>query len=111
MRLQTELPTKTRIYNQGDMANAPHFGTISKVIKDKWGLRYEITPDKDRDDGCCPASEARRKPYVIPAAGFSPEYLGHGGTRIVTAKEYYAWRKREMAKYTTKGQNNEVPQS
>ena len=84
------------IYNHGDMANASHFGTISRVIIDKWGTHYEIAPDKDLDTGDAPAEE-QRKPYTISAAQISPSYLGHGGTRIVTAEAYQSWLARQAS--------------
>jgi len=76
----------TRIFNGGDMANAEHFGTITKIIQTRWQQEYEITPDPD----------AERKPYTIPFCGFSDVYLGHGGTRFVTEEAYKAYRMKKI---------------
>jgi len=76
-----ELTIGTRIYNHGDRANPSHFGTITKIHKhDLFVDQYEITPDTER------------KPYSVPLCGFSAEFKGHSGTRIVTETEYYRWR-------------------
>jgi hypothetical protein len=78
-----ELPIGTRIYNDGDMANLPHFGTITgHRLHARWPAEVEITPDAD----------AEREPYTISPSAFSPEYHGHGGTRLVTEAAYNAWR-------------------
>ena len=64
------LSVGTRIYNNGDMANSPHFGTITRIIENKrFGDQYEITPDSDEDRG----------PYSISPAMFSETFKGHGG--------------------------------
>ena len=83
-----ELIVGTRVYNGGDMANASHFGTITAIKTSKWGTNIEITPDADSD---------RSGPYNVPQAIFSPKYLGHGGTRLVTEAAYQEFRKEQMA--------------
>lgn len=79
----------TRMYNRGDMANQPHFGTITNVKTDRWGTEYEITPDADSD---------RIKPYWVHKVAVSPEDKGDCGTRIVTEEAYNARRAQEIAK-------------
>lgn len=80
------LPIGTRIYNNGDMANPDHFGTITDINTDRWGTQYEITPDADSE----------RKPYWIPPVMFSAEYKGNGSTRFVTEAAYETWRKAQI---------------
>jgi hypothetical protein len=85
----SELPIGTRIYNHGDMANRPHFGTVTRHLPHKrWPAQVEITPD----------AGAERDPYTISPAVFSPVYRGHGGTRLVTEAAYYAWREERARK-------------
>ena len=81
-----DLTKGTRIYYGGDMANKSGFGSITEVIKDRWGTQYQIV----LDDG--------RKMH-ISASNFSPEYLGHGGTRFVTEAAYNDWREVQMAAF------------
>ena len=107
--MPTPLPEGTRIYNGGDIANIEHFGTITRVIIDpKWGNSYEITPDPVKgestgEDGGEDGGEVdemdgvRRKPYIISTVQISPEYKGHGGTRIVTEAAYNEWRQARIA--------------
>lgn len=78
-----------RVYNGGDMANASHFGTITGIMDDKWGLQYQVTPDADSD---------RTAPYWVSSAVFSEEYKGHGGTRFVTKEAYDAFRAVQIAR-------------
>lgn len=86
MKSKPILPVGTRIFNGGDMANLEHFGTIIKVETDRWGTHYYIkVDDEDRE-------------YNIPACAISPEYKGHGGTRIVTIDAYNKYRRAEFAK-------------
>jgi len=94
----------TRIYNGGDMANADHFGTITKVETDRWGTRYEITADPLEPNPYDDPNEPdlcllQRAPYWIPACAISPVYKGHGGTRIVTEVAYQTWRKQQYAAF------------
>jgi hypothetical protein len=85
-----ELPIGTRIYNNGDMANASHFGTITAhKPAGRFTAQVQITPDSD----------AERPAYWIPPAAFSEKYLGHGGTRFVTESAYRTWRESQMAAY------------
>jgi hypothetical protein len=92
MRL-SELPIGTRIYNAGDMANLPHFGTITAHrLHPRWSAEVEITPDAD----------AERDPYTIPPSAFSFTYRGHGGTRLVTEAAYDAWREDQARKLSAK---------
>lgn len=79
------LEVGTRMFNHGDMANTEHFGTIAEVIETPDGdHHYRIQVDDD------PARE-----YAIHADFVSKEYLGHGGSRIVTEEAYHEyWEKR-----------------
>jgi hypothetical protein len=77
--MKTILTKGTRIYYGGDMANDSGFGTITSVSLGNWGTHYHIK----YDDG--------RKMAIQPCA-FSPEYLGHGGTRFVTLDAYNKFR-------------------
>ena len=85
-----KLEVGTRIYNGGDMANIEHFGTITRVQKDRWGTSYWIMPDADSE---------RTKEYSIPPVMVSPEYDGTGRTRIVTEAAYLAWREKQAARF------------
>ena len=76
----TDLPTGTRIYYTGDMANQDGFGTITATTTDKWGQFLDIK----LDDG--------RTIEQLPLCCFSPEYKGHGGTRFVTIAAYNLYR-------------------
>lgn len=73
----------TRIYNRGDMANPPHFGTITLEMKDRWGHQYQI-----HEDGA--------GHYCVPVAMVHTEDKGHGGTRIITVAAYEAWRQAQL---------------
>lgn len=93
MKLEN-LPIGTRVYNQGDMANVPHFGTITgHRPSERWLDHVEITPDAD---------EGRDEPYYVPAAMFSAEFKGHSGTRLVTAAAYRAWRESQARQLQTR---------
>ncbi len=86
-----ELAVGTRVYNNGDMANQEHFGTITAIIRNpRFGDQYEITPDTGSD---------REKPYCITPAAFSDEFKGHGGTRFVTEAAYKEYRKKQIASF------------
>ena len=83
-----QLEVGTRIYNHGDMANFPHFGTITKIIKsNRFSDQYEITPDAESD---------REGSYTVCCSAISPEFKGHSGTRIVTEKAYREYRKAQL---------------
>ncbi len=84
----TTLEIGTRIWNNGDMANASHFGTVTGMRGD----HYEITADNGDEIG-------RGKPYYIPACMVSPEFKGHGGTRIVTEAAYRAFYESQRAAF------------
>ena len=79
-----ELTKGTRIYYGGDMANDDGTGTIIEAYVDKWGSFVDIT----MDDG--------RKINGLSIVSFSPEYLGHGGTRFVTLEAYNAFRRTQF---------------
>lgn len=80
---KVELTIGTRVFNNGDMANCEHFGTITAIK----GAYVEITADEGSD---------RTKPYSVPASMFCEKFLGHGGTRFVTEAAYKAWRQERM---------------
>lgn len=86
---QNTIAIGTRLYNHGDMANASHFSTVTEVNSDKWGTHIKV----QTDDGAT---------YQIEACMISPVYKGHGGTRIVTAEVYRAWREERIAKLESK---------
>ena len=80
-----KLALRTKMYNHGDMANASHFGMITGIKEDKWGLHYQITPEME-------TGEEASDPYWISSVSLSPEFKGHSGTRIVTKEAYDKWR-------------------
>lgn len=82
----------TRIFNGGDMANLPHWGTITCIYSDTWGTHVVIAPE---DDDLYPDGET----YTVPLVMVQHVYKGHGGTRIVTEKAYDAWRAAQIAKF------------
>jgi hypothetical protein len=75
-----------RVYNHGDMANRPAFGTIKDIVSGSSGRQILVEWDEkyNKKDSCL-------FPY-----GFSEKFLGHGGTRLVTEKAYREWRKRQL---------------
>lgn len=93
--LKQELEVGTRIYNAGDMANHEHFGTITGIVRDRWGVHYWVTPDPETE----PYEPGER--YSVPASNFCDRYLGHSATRFVTAEAYREWRKARMAQFQT----------
>ena len=82
--VQPTLAIGTRVYNHGDMANAPHFGTLTSVRSDRWGTHYVIRQDSGES-------------YIISPAQVSPEFMGHSGTRIVTEEAYKSFRAARIA--------------
>jgi hypothetical protein len=85
--MKVTLTVGDRVYNHGDMANSPHFGTVSEVISDRWGVQYRIKPDDGSD---------RSRDYTIPAVMIDPVFKGHSGTRIVPESAYLAWREAQQ---------------
>lgn len=81
---KVELTIGTRVFNNGDMANVEHFGTITTIK----GHHVGITPDAD---------SGRNGEYFVPASMFCEKFLGHGGTRFVTEAAYRLWREERMA--------------
>ena len=77
--MRAELVEGCRIYYTGDMANDEGFGVVTKRYQDRWGDWVNVV----MDDG--------RIKNSLGVCLFSPEYLGHGGTRFVTEKAYKAW--------------------
>ena len=87
-----ELTIGTRVYNNGDMANQEHFGTITAIHRNaRFGDQYEITPDADSE---------RTKPYCILPGMFSEEFKGHSGTRFVTEEAYNKYKEERIAAFT-----------
>lgn len=83
MNTPITLAVGTRVYNHGDMANAPHFGTITEVRNGHiW-----IKPDPDSD---------REGVYGFPICLVAPVFKGHSGTRVVTEAAYKAWREAQL---------------
>ena len=72
----------TEIFNHGDMANAAHFGTVSRVKADNYGVQVQIQP-----------LEAEIPAYWVNDYTFSQEYKGNGMTRLVLRSAYTAWAK------------------
>lgn len=70
----TDLPTGTRIYTTGDMANASGFGTVTAS-----GDLLHIAMDDGRT-------------LKVPAFAFSPKFNGTCATRLVTEAAYRAFR-------------------
>ena len=86
-----EIKIGLRVYNRGDMANLPHWGTITRIIKDKrFGDQVEITPEPD----------AERKPYTVYPVMISHVDKDHGGTRIVTEHAYNEYRQKQIERMT-----------
>ena len=83
-----DLAIGTRVYNNGDMANDSHHGTITAIKKDRWSNNYQITPDAGSD---------RTQPYWVPIFAFSTKFEGHSGTRFVTEAAYNEYRNERMA--------------
>lgn len=84
-----ELPIGTRVFNNGDMANESHFGTITDhKPAGRFSAQVEITPDEGSD---------RSGPYWIMPGAFSKAYDGTGLTRFVTEAAYKAWRQERLA--------------
>lgn len=94
------LTVGTKMYNHGDMANPDHFGTITRVIKNRWGVKYEITKDE--------GSAYEYGPYIISAVQVSEKYLGNGMSRIVTKDAYMAFREECMAAYRHNDRQNRI---
>ena len=90
---QTSHAEGTRIYNRGDMANHPHWGTITRSYTDRWGSHVTITIDED-DDTIDEVS------YTVPAMMISDIDKGNGLTRIVTEEAYNTWRTAQIEKLT-----------
>ena len=80
----------TRIYNNGDMANPSHFGTIIQVTTDKYGMKYKIREDETG------------KEYWVESYIVSETYSGTHATRIVTETEYDRWRKEQIKAFINK---------
>ena len=80
----------TRMYNHGDMANAPHFAEIIDRREDPNGSwQYHLRPEGD--------GPAYHGSYWIREAQVDEVFLGHSGTRIVTAEAYKTFRDRQIA--------------
>jgi hypothetical protein len=79
------LKVGTEIYNGGDRANDPHFGTIVEISDTQYGpTQYKI---KVNDEN---------KAYWVSINSFSEKYEGHGGTRFVTKEEYLKWKEKVL---------------
>jgi hypothetical protein len=87
---KVELNIGTRVYNNGDMANQSHFGTVTDIKTGRFGTQIEITPDADSD---------RTRPYFVPPCAFSQKFLGHSGTRFVTEAAYREWRQERLSAF------------
>ena len=79
--MKSKLQKGTRIYYGGDMANMEDFGTITAAYTNTWGSFVDVAFDEGEDN------------RGLPVALFSPEYLGHGGTRFVTLEAYNTFRR------------------
>ncbi len=82
--LDTQLTKGTRIWYNGDKANEEGKGKIVKRTETEYGPLVYIVLDDGRK-------------FDIFTAGFSPVYLGHGGTRFVTWDAYSTYRKQKIA--------------
>lgn len=89
----------TRIYNHGDMANQPHFGTIIQNSTDAWGEHVTIRTDAE-DSKFDPEDRVESHDYTVPASMVGDIFKGNGLTRIVTEEAYQAWRAAEIQKLT-----------
>lgn len=89
------LPTGTRLYDHGDMANESQWGTITAVESDTWGTHYTVETDGGGS-------------YRIDTGFVSAEFKGHSGTRIVTEEAYNAYRAMEteaLARWVEESKN------
>lgn len=79
------LKAGTRIYYGGDQCNDSGFGTVEKQYTNKWGTFVD-----------CSLDDGRTMLQKTPISAFSAEYLGHGGTSLVTEKAFRIFRKKQM---------------
>ena len=87
----TDATIGTRIFNGGDMANVPHWGTIIQVNHDEnWGTSYVIRIDETDDVYGIDA-------YSIASVQLGDVYAGNGLTRIVTEAAYLTWHAAKVA--------------
>lgn len=90
--------TGTRIYNRGDMANLPHFGTIISTKEDgQWGGFVTIKSDAQESEFGEEFSIPSHT-YTVPATMINDLDKGNGLTRIVTLAAYEARRAADLAK-------------
>jgi hypothetical protein len=81
-----------KIYNNGDMANQEHWGTVTRIIPGgRFEAQIQITPDDPEliEQGIV-------NPYVISACEIQEIDKGNGSTRIVTEKARRTFRKQQM---------------
>lgn len=84
--MSIELTIGQRVFNNGDMANVEHWGTI---VEKKPG-QVKIQPDKDSD---------RTDAYWVHECSFSKKYLGNGLSRFVTKAAYDEWKADRMKEF------------
>lgn len=85
MMAHPSLAVGTEIYNSGDRANRSAFGVVMEIKTDRWGEHIRV-----RWDGF-DLPDSWLETYY-----FSPVYLGHGGTRLVTKAAYMEWRRDQL---------------
>jgi len=73
-----------KVFYGGDMANREDWGTVTAINSDRWGACVVVAWDSGRQSS-------------LSVALFSPEYLGHGGTRFVTQAAYRLWREAQLS--------------
>lgn len=76
----------TRIWYAGDQANMPGYGTVKVRAANRFGEWVDILLDD------------RRELKHLPLCAFSSKY--YGGTRLVLASEYQAWRAKQMENFS-----------
>lgn len=91
------LSVGTEIYNHGDMANCPHFGTIVEVSnKSNFPAQYKIKVNGEDNHE-----------YWVLAMGFSKEYKGNGSTRLVTKEAYKQFKNEQIRLFNERYANKQ----
>ena len=83
-----DLAIGTKIYNHGDICNPSHFGTVTA---------HKIT---DMSIQLCITEDGSDNAYWVSVNSFDRVFKGHGGTRLVTAAAYHAYRAEMMKAYS-----------
>jgi len=86
-----EIKIGMEIYNRGDMANSPHWGTITKIQRsEQFSDGIEITPNPDEE----------MEPYWVTPLSIDDHDSGNCSTKIVTGAAHREYRKRTIEAMT-----------